>query len=92
MSVEITDTEVTVPAETLAALFGIPEHTLREVMRTGDMTGRFEKGVDEDEGNYRLTFRYAGRRLRLTCDRAGNITRVGRTVLVGRTNLLREAG
>ncbi|KJS45122.1 MAG: hypothetical protein VR71_03155 [Roseovarius sp. BRH_c41] len=62
-----------VDAVTVAAAFGLDPAQLQEKMRAGKVTSRCEKGVDADAGRFRLTFRHAGRVLRLTVDDAGTI-------------------
>ena len=87
MTVEIDDGEVTVSADTLATHFDISATMVHDLMRSGRMVGRVEKGADQDQGRYRLTFRYGGRRLRLTCDDEGHIFQIDRTVLVNRKKM-----
>lgn len=88
MTVEIGDDEITIPADILAAQFGIQAQTVQPLMRAGAITGRVETGVGEDVGRYRLTFRYEGRSVQFICDAQGTILNVSRTLLVGRTRVL----
>ena len=62
-----------VDAVTIAKVFGLDPAQLQEKMRAGEVTSLCEKGVDADAGRFRLTFRYAGRVLRLTVDAGGAI-------------------
>ncbi len=55
-----------VDAELLAEGFGLTADEVARRMRDGRITSRCEKGVDEDEGRWRLTFFSEGRTLRLT--------------------------
>ena len=60
---------------------GIFDHSKEirvEKMRNGEITSRSETGIGEDAGNTRLTFWYQGRRVRLTCDSAGNVLKTSR--------------
>ena len=60
-------------AATIAAAFGLDPGVLQEKMRAQEVTGLCEKGVDADAGRFRLTFRHAGRVVRLTIDDTGTI-------------------
>ena len=62
-----------VDAATIADGLGIDSSSLRQRMREGRVTSRCERGVDSDEGRYRLTFSTEQRRLRLVVDQAGNV-------------------
>lgn len=62
-----------VDAVTIAAAFGLDPVQLQEKMRAGEVTSLCERGVDADAGRFRLTFRHAGRSLRLTVDEGGAI-------------------
>lgn len=62
-----------VDAVTIAVAFGLDPAQLQGKMRAGEVTSLCEKGVDADEGRFRLTFRHAGRVLRLTVDARGQI-------------------
>lgn len=44
-----------------------------QLMRAGEITTRCERGEGEDEGRWRLSFRYQGRTLRLTVDSSGTL-------------------
>ena len=62
-----------VDAEVLADAFGIEAPQVQPRMQSGAITSRCEKGVDKDEGRWRLTFYHAGRALRLTVDQGGQV-------------------
>jgi len=62
-----------VDAATIAAAFGLDPGHLQEKMRAHEVTSLCEKGIDADAGRFRLTFRHAGRVLRLTVDESGRI-------------------
>ena len=46
---------------------------VQEFIREGKITSRCERGVEEDEGRYRLTFFSKQRRFRLVIDSMGNV-------------------
>lgn len=70
MAVALDEEGATVDAATIAEGLGIDEAALRDLARRGLLTTRFERGVGEDEGRSRLTFRIEGRQLRLVIDTA----------------------
>jgi Family of unknown function (DUF6522) len=53
--------EVTIEAGHLAEKLGLPVDRLRAEMRRGIVYGVVERGVGEDAGRLRLTFRYRAR-------------------------------
>lgn len=57
-----------IDAELIGKEFGLPPGEVAQRMRDGRITSRCEKGVDADEGRWRLTFYSDGRALRLTLD------------------------
>ncbi len=66
-------TEFSVDAAILADALGLDAASVLPAMRERRITSLFERGIDEDAGRNRLTFRYARRRLRLVVDDGGNI-------------------
>jgi hypothetical protein len=62
-----------VDAGLVAKAFALTEADVQKLMKSGGMTSRCEKGVDEDEGRWRLTFFHQDRALRLTLDGSGQI-------------------
>lgn len=62
-----------VDAAVIATAFGLDPATLQARMRAGEVTSLCEAGVDTDLGKFRLTFRHAGRALRLTVDADGQV-------------------
>ena len=79
MKVELTESGAIVDAHDLGRLLGIVTADVPAKMRNGEITSRSEQGIEEDAGNVRLTFWYQGRRVRLTCDSAGNVLKTSRT-------------
>jgi hypothetical protein len=67
------DGTIEVPAELVAEGLGIEPPRLRTGMREGKITGRSERGIDDDTGRYRLTFFSEHRRFRLIIDESGTI-------------------
>jgi hypothetical protein len=72
-AVTVTEGRFEVEAALLAEAFGLDPATVRERMTAGEITSRFETGSGADEGRFRLSFRHAGRVLRLTVDGTGQI-------------------
>jgi hypothetical protein len=73
--VEIQDGVIRVDASIVGKHLGLEPFEVQELMREGKLTSSCERGVDEDEGHYRLTFFHGRRRLRLIIDNAGRIIR-----------------
>ncbi|TGD65200.1 hypothetical protein EYC08_08975 [Tabrizicola sp. WMC-M-20] len=72
-AVSITTAGFEVDATLIAAAFAIDPATLQARMRAGEVTSVCEAGVDADLGRFRLTFRHAGRALRLTVNADGEV-------------------
>src|SRR5690606_5127077 len=66
MRIEIAEGGIVIDAEQLAPLLNVAAGDLPELMRSKAVTGICERGVDADEGRYRLSFFYRNRRLRLS--------------------------
>jgi hypothetical protein len=64
---------VEIDARMVAEGLGIDPAVLRARMREGRITGRSERGIDADEGRYRLTFFSEHRRFRVIIDERGAI-------------------
>jgi hypothetical protein len=62
-----------VDAATIADGLGFETSSVQQRMRDGTLTSRCERGIDGDEGRYRLTFSAEQRCLRLIVDMAGNV-------------------
>ncbi|WP_206455088.1 DUF6522 family protein [Aurantimonas marina] len=67
------DDAIQIDADMLAKAFRIDADDLKQGMRDGTITSRFERGEDEDAGKVRLTFFAASRRVRITADEDGTI-------------------
>ena len=57
----------------LARLLDVPAPEVQVLMRDGSITSRCEQGVEEDTGQFRLTFFHGNRRACLLVDRSGRI-------------------
>lgn len=71
--------QATVDAADLGPLLGLAPAEVPEKMRNGEITSRFESGIDDDAGRFRLTFYYDEKRIRLTCDADGTVLSTSRT-------------
>jgi Family of unknown function (DUF6522) len=71
--VEFEDGAIQVDVAVVAKGLGIEPPLVQEGMREGRITSLCERGVDEDEGRYRVTFFSENRRFRLTVDNEGNV-------------------
>ncbi|TFL17255.1 DUF6522 family protein [Jannaschia formosa] len=69
--IEMGEEGFVVDAQIVAEAFRIEAPDVRRLLQSGAMTSRCEKGVDEDEGRWRLVFFHGGRALRLTVDGTG---------------------
>jgi hypothetical protein len=75
MQVEITDGDILVDAVLLGELLDIGPAEVSKLMRVHAITGRCERGVDANQGQYRLSFFYQNRRVRLSVDSSGHVLR-----------------
>jgi len=71
--IEIQNGTFQVDASVLGEGLGLEPSRVPELLRSGAITSRCERGFGKDEGRFRLTFFHAGRRLRLVVDAAGRI-------------------
>lgn len=71
--VRLDDGAVGIEASLIAADLGLDPSQVLESMRAGQLTALCERGVAEDAGRYRLTFRREDRRLRLIIDEHGQV-------------------
>jgi hypothetical protein len=74
-TVEIGGDAIAIDAHVIGAGLGLEPEAVVDLMRRGAITGVCEQGVDDDAGRHRLTFFYAGRRLRLIVADDGRIVR-----------------
>ncbi len=73
MKIEIIDDQPVIDAHDLGPLLGLEPAVVQAKMRQGEITSKYELGQDEDAGRFRLTFYYAGKRVRLTCAQDGTV-------------------
>ncbi len=73
MKIAMKDGQPVIDAGDLGPLLGLEPAAVQDGMRRGEITSRYETGQDEDAGRFRLTFFYAGTRLRLTCAEDGTV-------------------
>ena len=71
--IEIHGDDVTVEASYLAVRLGLPVDRLRAEMRRGIIYSVVERGVGEDAGRLRLTFRYRARAWTVVVQRDGTL-------------------
>jgi len=72
---ELSDNTFVVDAALIGQLLRIPASRVPILMREGKITSACERGVDEHQGEFRLTFFYRSRRARLGTDPSGRIFR-----------------
>ncbi len=66
---------IQIDASLISESLGHEPFEVQRLMHERKLTGRCERGVDEDAGRYRLTFFHENRRLRLITDNTGRIIR-----------------
>lgn len=71
--VEFEDGAFSVDVSIVAEGLGMAPPLVLEGMREGRITSLCERGIDDDEGRYRLTFFSERRRFRVVVDRLGNV-------------------
>lgn len=74
-AIEFSDNTFLVDAALLGALLHVPASGVPALMREGKITSTCERGMEEHEGEFRLTFFYRDRRARLSTDLKGRILR-----------------
>jgi hypothetical protein len=71
--IEFEEGAVQVEAAVIAEGLGIDPSLVQEHMRGGKITSLCERGINEDQGRYRITFFSENRRFRLLVDESGNV-------------------
>jgi hypothetical protein len=74
--IEVHGDEATIEAGFLAAKFGLSVDRLRAEMRRGIIYGVAERGIGEDAGRLRLTFRYRARSWTVVVEPDGRLIEV----------------
>ena len=73
MQAEIHDGDIVVDAALVGQLLKVAPADVPALMRANAITSICERGIDEHDGKYRLSFFYGSRRARLSMDAAGRI-------------------
>ena len=73
--IEFSEGTFVVDAALLGELLDVPASRIPILMREGAITSACERGIDDNEGEFRLTFFYRNRRARLCMDPAGRVIR-----------------
>ena len=71
--IEFEEGAIQVDVTLIAKGLRIEPSLVQERMREGKITTLCERGIDEDEGQHRLTFLSENRRFRLVVDEGGNV-------------------
>jgi hypothetical protein len=71
--IEFQDGAIQIDATIIAEGLAIDPSVVQERIREGRITSRCERGIEQDEGRYRLTFFTENRRFRLVTDTMGNV-------------------
>jgi hypothetical protein len=72
-AIEFEDGAIQVDAAIVAEGLGIAPSLVQERIRAGKITSLCERGINEDNGRYRLTFFSESKRFRLIVDERGNV-------------------
>jgi hypothetical protein len=75
MKIEIEDGTFCVEATLLGELLSVAPPLVPDLLRSNQITSACERGVDEHEGQFRLTFFYKNRRARVSIDAQGQVLR-----------------
>lgn len=73
--IEFAQDDIVVDAALVASLLNVAPEDVPELMRTKAITSICERGVDDHDGEYRLSFFFQNRRARLNIDATGNVLR-----------------
>jgi hypothetical protein len=74
-AIEFSDNTFVVDAALIGELLQVPATSEPVLMREGRITSACERGIGDDEGEFRLTFFHRNRRARLITDLAGRLLR-----------------
>lgn len=73
MDIEVIDGSFVVQAAQISELLGVLPESVPTLMQSGAITSVCERGVDSDQGTFRLSFYYQTRRARLRIDESGHV-------------------
>lgn len=79
MKIEFEDGDIVIDAAVVGPLLNVAPADVPGLMREGAITSLCEAGIDEHEGEHRLSFFYQGRRVRLKVAASGEI--LGRSIV-----------
>lgn len=65
-----------IDAALLGRVLDLSPSSIPKLLRNGEITSRCERGVNDDEGRFRLTFFHKARRIRILVDESGHILRL----------------
>jgi hypothetical protein len=71
--VEFEADAIQVDAKVVAVGLGIAPEDFMDALRRGEVTSRFEHGIDEHAGLVRLTFYFGVRQLRIVANDSGDV-------------------
>lgn len=74
-AIERSEDAFLVDAELIEQLLDVPAARVPVLMREGAITSVCERGIDDHEGEFRLTFFYRNRRARVCADPTGRVLR-----------------
>lgn len=75
MQVVFAEEDIIVDAALVGSLLNVAPQEVAELMRSRSITSICERGIDDNEGEHRLSFFFQNRRARLTIDAKGNVLR-----------------
>jgi hypothetical protein len=75
LKIEFAEKDIVVDAALVASLLNVAPLDVPGLMRSKAVTSICERGIDDHEGEYRLSFFFQNRRARLTIDGKGNVLR-----------------
>lgn len=75
MTIEFGDGGIVIDASLIGPLLNVAPADVPKLMRDGAVTSLCETGIGDDAGEYRLSFFYRGRRVRLHVTETGDILR-----------------
>ena len=72
-AIQFLDGSFEIDASFLGRGLDLAPSRIPDLLRSGAITSRCERGIGDDEGRYRITFFHEGRRLRIVIDHDGSI-------------------
>lgn len=84
MQVEFTGSGILVDAALIAPLLRVPPADVSVLLRQRVITSACERGIEEHQGQYQLSFFYRNRRARLRIDTSGRVLQRSTTQIAQR--------